>query len=101
MRRGEHFLNFINKKALTVDQNKDVEGQKVIVWKKHNGWNQRWRVVYVDSAKKERTKGYDSEYGFYINRLMYFRSRMPMQRVAEAVSSYVRLRRYTASRKRQ
>jgi hypothetical protein len=32
---------------------------------------------------------------------MYFRSRMPMQRVAEAVSSYVRLRRYTAGRKRQ
>jgi hypothetical protein len=101
MRRGEHFLNFINKKALTVDQNKDLEGQKVIVWKKHNGWNQRWRLVYVDSAKKERSKGYDSEYGFYINRLMYFRSRMPMQRIAEAVSSYVRLRRYTASRKRQ
>jgi hypothetical protein len=94
-------MNFINKKALTVDQNKDLEGQKCIVWKKHNGWSQRWRVVYVDSAAKERTKGYDSEYGFYINRLMYFRSRMPMQRIAEAVSSYVRLRRYTASRKRQ
>jgi hypothetical protein len=53
---GEHFLNFVQtNKALDVYQNKDVEGQQVIVWKRHNGWNQRWRVIYTDQATKERS----------------------------------------------
>jgi hypothetical protein len=60
--------------ALDVYQGKDVEAQKVIVWKKHNGANQRWRVVYVDKSKKEATSGFSKEWGFYINRPLYFRS---------------------------
>jgi hypothetical protein len=99
---GEHFLNFVQtNKALDVYQNKDVEGQQIIVWNRHNGWNQRWRVIYTDKASKERSKGFDREYGFYINRPFYFRSRLPMWRVAETVSNYLRLRRYNVSRKRQ
>jgi hypothetical protein len=99
---GQHFLNFLNtKKALDVYQGKDVEGQQVIVWNRHNGLNQRWRVIYTDKATKERSSGFDREYGFYINRAFYFRSRLPMWRVAETVSNYLRLRRYTASRVRQ
>jgi hypothetical protein len=99
--RGQHFINFRNKKALDVYQNKDIEGQKVIVWKRHNGWNQRWRVVYVKNAKKERTSGFDKEYGFYIMRPFYFRSRLPMQRVMELVPWYARLRRYYTGRRNQ
>jgi hypothetical protein len=87
--------------ALDVYQGKDVEAQKVIVWKKHNGANQRWRVVYVDKSKKEATSGFSKEWGFYINRPLYFRSRLPMQRIAELVGTDVRLRRYHVSRKRQ
>jgi hypothetical protein len=53
---GEHFVNFIKtNKALDVYQGKDVEGQQVIVWNKHNGWNQRWRVIYTDKSTKERS----------------------------------------------
>jgi hypothetical protein len=89
-----------NHKALDVYQGKDVEGQQVIAWKRHNGLNQRWRIVYVDKATKERSKGYDKEYGFYINRAFYFRSRMPMWRVADNVSNYLRLRRYVQSRRK-
>jgi hypothetical protein len=37
----------------------------------------------------------------YINRLFYLRSRLPMRRVAETVSTNVRLRRYNAGRARQ
>jgi hypothetical protein len=100
MRRGEHIMNFINKKTLTVFQNKNVEGQQVVVWKKTNNWNARWRVVYTDNSKKERSSGYDREYGFYINRLFYFRSRLPFWRVVAAYSTYTQLKRYNASRKR-
>jgi hypothetical protein len=93
----------INKKAVDVYQNKDIEGQKVIVWRKHNGWNQRWRVIYLDGKnyKKERTTGFDKEYGFYINRPFYFRSRLPMQRIVELVPWDCRLRRYYTGRRNQ
>jgi hypothetical protein len=37
----------------------------------------------------------DNEFGFYRNRPFYFRSRLPMKRVAELVSArYIRLKRY-------
>jgi hypothetical protein len=35
----EHFVNIQNKKALDVISGKDVEGQSVIAWGKHNGAN--------------------------------------------------------------
>jgi hypothetical protein len=72
----------------------------VIVWKRHNGANQRWVITYVDKAKKQPTSGYSSEWGMHINRSFYLRSRMPMKRVAELVGSDVRLRRYVVSRVR-
>jgi hypothetical protein len=93
----------INKKVLDVYQKKDVEGQKVIVYNRHNGWNQRWRVVYLDGKnyKKERSSGWDAEYGFHIMRPFFFRSRMPMRRVIELVPWYARLRRYYQGRRNQ
>ena len=47
------------------------------------GRNQKWQVVYVDQADKDRTKGMNDEFGFHINRPFYMRSRLPFQRVAE------------------
>jgi len=35
--------------ALDVQGGRDREGQNVVVWKKHNGLNQKWRVVYADA----------------------------------------------------
>jgi hypothetical protein len=48
---------------------------------------QRWRIVYVDEAKKEPTKGLDKDWGFHINRPFYIRSRLPMKRIAECVGA--------------
>jgi hypothetical protein len=101
-RRGEHFINARNLKALAVYQNKNIEGQQVVVWKRDNNWNMRWRVNYLDhkNYRKERGSGYDKTYGFHINRLFYFRSRLPMKRVAEAYSSYVQLKKWKRNRMR-
>jgi hypothetical protein len=71
------------------------------VWRKHNGHNQRWAVVYTDKATKEATSGYSKEWGMWISRAFYIRSRLPMRRVAETVSTDVRLRRYHSGRSRQ
>jgi hypothetical protein len=44
----------------------------------------------------------DNEFGFYRNRPFYFRSRLPMKRVAELVSArYIRLKRYRKNVKEQ
>jgi hypothetical protein len=93
----------INKKVLDVYQKKDVEGQKCIVYRRHNGWNQRWRIMYLDAKnyQKERSSGFDKGYGFYINRPFFFRSRMPMRRIIELVPWYARLRKYHDSRRKQ
>jgi hypothetical protein len=91
----------INKKVVDVQGAKDAEGQKVIVWNRHNRSNQRWRVVYMDKSSKEASKGYNGSFGFYINRALFFRSRLPMKRIAELVGSDVRLRRYVNSRRKQ
>jgi hypothetical protein len=40
-------------------------------------------IVYLDKAEAIRTKGFNKEFGFHINRPFYIRSRMPMQRVIE------------------
>jgi len=53
------------------------------VWKKHGGANQRWSVLYLDKAPKTKTEGFNKEFGFYINRPFYIRSRLPMKRLVE------------------
>jgi len=68
---------------LDVHGGKDEEGRKVIVWKRHNGLNQRWRVVYLDDKKAEPTTGLDKDSGFYRNRPFFIVSRMNAHRVIE------------------
>ena len=77
------FINIRNNKALDVSGGKDEEGQAVIVYGNHGKVNQQWSVTYVDKAEKDETKGLNEEYGFYINRPFYIRSRLPMQRVLQ------------------
>jgi hypothetical protein len=78
-----HFINWTNGKALDVHGGKDEEGRPVIVWNRHNGKNQDWKVLYTDKAEAIETKGLNEEFGFKINSPFYFRSRLPMKRVAE------------------
>jgi hypothetical protein len=83
MFNGEQFVNPTNGKALAVSQSKDEEGQAVAVETEGDGVNQRWKIIYLDKAAKIRSKGFNKEFGFHINRPFYIRSRMPMQRVME------------------
>jgi len=53
---------------------------------KHNGANQRWRIIYVDQFK-EQTKGLIEEFGLFANRPFYIRSRLPNRRMAECYSN--------------
>jgi hypothetical protein len=43
--------------AIDVYQDKDVEGQNVILHTKNNGLNQKWKIVYVKGAPKAPTEG--------------------------------------------
>jgi hypothetical protein len=62
---------------------KDDEGQAVQVHSRHNGANQRWKVLYLDKKGKMETRGLNEEFGFHINRPFYIVSELPFNRVAE------------------
>jgi hypothetical protein len=74
-------------KAFDVWRGKDAEGQKVVQWKRHNGRNQRWSVVYVDQSPKEPTSGLNRKFGLYINRPFVIQSKLPMKRMLEVVGA--------------
>jgi hypothetical protein len=77
-------VNPSNNKVLDVTGNKDEEGQAVGVANRNGSQaNQRWKIIYLDQADKIRTKGFNKEFGFHINRPFYLRSRLPMKRIAE------------------
>jgi hypothetical protein len=64
--------------------NKDKKKEEQPAYKATiNAANQRWRVVYLDKATKVATEGLNADFGFFVNRPFYLRSRLPMQRVAE------------------
>jgi len=70
--------------------------------KRNGGANQRWKVVYVDKAAETETKGLNEEFGFFINRPFYIRSRMPMERVMEVHgAAWTRLNRWRKNVKSQ
>jgi hypothetical protein len=82
-------------RALDVFQGKDAEHQKVVVYKRHGGRNQKWKIQYLDQQTTQVTKGLVGDFGFHANRPFYFRSRMPMQRVMECIgASNMTLRRW-------
>jgi len=43
--------------------------------------------MYLDQAAKDRTSGFNEEFGLHINRNFYIRSRLPMKRVAKCQSA--------------
>jgi hypothetical protein len=67
-----------------VESAKDIEAQKVIMWKQHNGLNQKWRIVYTDTVDVAKT-GLNKDFGFYVNKPFYIRSRLPSKRMVECV----------------
>jgi hypothetical protein len=102
-KRG-YIFNIQNNKVFTVKDKKDVEAQPVWVVNRYGGRNsaQIWRVVYTHQMGDDdyQKKGRDSTFGFVVNEPFYFRSRLPMQRVAECVgASNVALKKYYKNRK--
>ena len=54
--KGQHIVNERGK-CLDVHGGYDHENRNVIVYNKHNGANQRWKIRYVDTLKPEPKKG--------------------------------------------
>jgi len=80
-----NFVNIKSGKVLDVSGGRDAEGQNIIVWKRHNGLNQKWRIIYVDTTKEEKKEGIDLVWGFHYDRPFYLRSKMPGGRTVEVV----------------
>jgi hypothetical protein len=77
-----YLINVKTNKVFDVSGSKDVEATRVTMYNKHNGANQRWRIVYVEEFK-EQHKGLIEEYGLYANRAFYIRSELPNHRLAQ------------------
>jgi hypothetical protein len=44
---------------LDITGGRDKEGNNVITWSRHNGANQKWKILYLDEKDKEPTSGLD------------------------------------------
>jgi len=99
---GEFISNVKNNLVFDVDGNKDEEARNVHMHKRHNGSNQRWKVVYLDKAEAILTKGLDEDFGFHRNRPFYIRSRLPFQRIVQCHGAvHVRINRWKKNNKTQ
>jgi len=92
--------------VITVSGGTDKEAQPVWVYNRYRGRNssQIWKVVYLHQLGSDvyQKKGVNKFTGFRVNELFYFRSRLPMQRVAECVgASNIALKKWTKGRKAQ
>jgi hypothetical protein len=56
---SKHLLYIHENKAVDVYQGKDAEGQKLHLWNKHNGANQKWNVIYASELKGEDSKTFN------------------------------------------
>jgi len=63
------------------------------MWNRHNGANQKWKIVYVDTVN-EQTKGLNKDFGFYVNKPFYIRSRLPSKRMATCEGNVVYQKRW-------
>jgi len=80
-------VNIQDNRVLDVQGGRDAEGQNCIVWKRHNGLNQRWKILYLDEKKAEPTQGMDEDSGLYRNRPFYIISRLPAKRAITVTGS--------------
>jgi len=79
-------INTKNNKVLDVSGGSDRNGQNVILWKKHNGANQKWVIIYLDTIKKTvAVKGVKTRTirrrGIIANRPFNLVSKMPGNRL--------------------
>jgi hypothetical protein len=53
--------------------------------KKTEGKEQKWKILYVDQAIAQPTKGMNKSFGFFIDRPFYILNKMPGKRALEIV----------------
>ena len=83
--RNNQFENIKDKRVIEVLGNKDAEGANVGINAKKNQRYQKWNIVYLDTKGRDKIKGMNTNFGFFINRPFYIVSKMWMSRVVEIV----------------
>jgi len=54
---------------MDVAQNRDAEGQNVIMFKKRNALNQQWDIIYIDALEAPLKDGeWWAEWGMYVGK---------------------------------
>ena len=74
-------------KVVDVSGGSDTENRNIIVWKRHNGLNQQWDIVYKDAMKPEPKKGQLNRYfGLYVERNFHVVSRLGKRRYLDIIN---------------
>jgi hypothetical protein len=71
----------------------DSENRNVFNWKKHNGINQQWDIVYVDEMPAEPKKGeLNTDFGFKVETPFHIVSRMPSKKYLDIIGRNIVLK---------
>jgi len=83
-------VNVKDGRALDVSDNKDREGQNIIIFKRHNSLNQLWDIVYLDTLKPELKNGeWSPQFGMYIGKEFSIKTKMGSGRYLDVVGDQV------------
>jgi hypothetical protein len=60
----------------------------LIIYKKHNGLNQQWDIIYIDELKPELVKGdFDPDFGMFVEREFSIITNMGSGRYVDTVDN--------------
>jgi len=94
--------NIKDNRVLDIAGGKDIDGQNLIIYKKHNGLNQQWDIVYIDELKPELVKGdFDPDFGMFVEREFSIITNMGSGRYIDTVNNnlVIKTRRETKTQK--
>jgi hypothetical protein len=84
---GAHIINEKGK-AFDVTGGVDDENRNILAWRKHNGLNQQWDIVYADEYPEEPKKGEMAEdFGLYVQRPFYIVSELNSHRYLDLINN--------------
>jgi len=64
---GSHICNEKEGKCMDVSGANDNENVNIQMWKRHNGLNQQWDIVYAKDMKPDPKKGeMNTDFGFRV-----------------------------------
>jgi hypothetical protein len=71
---------------MDVSGNRDKENQNIHMWRKHNGANQQWDLIYADQWKRDPIKGeLNEDFGLYVDRTFFVKSQMKSGRFLDMI----------------